>query len=347
MKIRDELTPYFCETYEIDRDKDYPVEWVDPRTLLVSERLDLVAKLKYIEAYESGRMTPFIKDCYIQHIAAFSYGTFKESGSKEKDSIEKYLVSFHQLIDAIKTTGFDAAKSLIPVGKDNILLDGAHRAAVAIHFSRKIPIIRVSEAKVRYDADYFKKRLLDAACLDYLVLEYAKLKGTVQAALIMPALPQKNNHFRQLREIITQSGKLVYSKNIPFPQSSKDGFSENFGPRITTINSQHIRKPELLSLILFETENSTASERIRERAQAHFRNSKSTIHFTTTQTEVIRQLNLLLTGANSAESPVRNRISRTHRWLVYKSKVLLLRTLKQLGLFAVFRKLYRTLRNNA
>ena len=59
MKIRHELTPYFCETYGIDRDKDYPVEWVDSRTLLVSERLDLVAKLKYIEARENGRITPF------------------------------------------------------------------------------------------------------------------------------------------------------------------------------------------------------------------------------------------------------------------------------------------------
>ena len=148
MKIRHELTPYFCETYMIDRHKDYPVEWIDSRTLLVSERLDLAAKVKYIESRESGQISPFVRDCYVKHIEAFSYGTFKESGYNEKDSIKKYIDSFHHLIDAIKASGFDASKSVIPVGKDNILLDGAHRAAVANYFNKKIPIIRLPDIKV-------------------------------------------------------------------------------------------------------------------------------------------------------------------------------------------------------
>lgn len=38
MKIQDELTPYFCENYGVNRQKDYTVKWVDPLTLLVSER---------------------------------------------------------------------------------------------------------------------------------------------------------------------------------------------------------------------------------------------------------------------------------------------------------------------
>ena len=148
MKIRHELTPYFCETYMIDRHKDYPVEWIDSRTLLVSERLDLAAKVKYIESRESGQVSPFVRDCYVKHIEAFSYGTFKESGNNEKDSIKKYIDSIHHLIDAIKASGFDASKSVIPVGKDNILLDGAHRAAVANYFNKKIPIIRLPDIKV-------------------------------------------------------------------------------------------------------------------------------------------------------------------------------------------------------
>ena len=71
MGIRHELTPYFCDTYGIDRDKGFPVVWIDPRTLLVSERLDLVAKVKYIEARESGQIAPFIRDCYEKQIEAF------------------------------------------------------------------------------------------------------------------------------------------------------------------------------------------------------------------------------------------------------------------------------------
>lgn len=347
MKIRHELTPYFCETYGIDRDKDYPVEWIDPRTLLVSERLDLIAKLKYIEARENGGLTPFIKDCYIQHIAAFSYGTFKESGTKEKDSIEKYLDSFHQLIDAIAGSGFDAAKSVIPVGEDNILLDGAHRAAVAIHFKQQLPIIRIPEARVVYDADYFRKRLLDERCLDYLVLEYAKLKGTVQTALVLPGFAHQTNLFRQCREILNQHGKLVYFKNVPYPHTTEADSSKIFGSFLTKKESEPQKNsPKKISLILYETANNAELGQLRERVQQLFRDSGYAIHYPAAQPGLWRQLEEVLAAAESDADPIRRRISsktnQVQRWLVYKSKVLLLRTLKHLGLFTTFRKLYRS-----
>ncbi|WP_320164520.1 hypothetical protein [uncultured Trichococcus sp.] len=351
MKIRHELTPYFCDTYGIDRDKDYPVEWINPRTLLVSERLDLVAKVKYIEARESGQIAPFIRDCYVKHIEAFSYGTFKESGSKEKDSIVKYIDTFHQLIDAIKASGFDASKSVIPVGEGNILLDGAHRAAVAIYFNKKIPIIRIPGAKVTYDAAYFRKRLLGGLCLDYLMLEYAKMRTTVNLAYVSPAIHTKEPLMQQLRKAVSQDGKLIYSKKITFPNTPEGDFSTVIENLTTTKSSSQNHSLKSFSLYLFETSDKAALDAIQAHAQELFRNNKHAVHFTTEPEEVIRQLQLLLAADQANSQRIRNRItSKTqlaYKRLVYKQRVLLLRTLKRLGLFTAFRKIYRGLRKDA
>ncbi|WP_319470140.1 hypothetical protein [uncultured Trichococcus sp.] len=350
MKIRHELTPYFCDTYGIDRDKDYPVEWIDPRTLLVSERLDLVAKVKYIEARESGQIAPFIRDCYVKHIEAFSYGTFKESGSKEKDSIEKYIDTFHQLIDAIKTSGFDASKSVIPVGEGNILLDGAHRAAVAIYFNKKIPIIRIPGAKVIFDAAYFRKRLLEGRCLDFLMLEYAKLKRDVSLVFISPVIRAQGALAQQLRKAINQDGKLIYSKKITFPNTPEGDFSTVIENLTTTKSSSQNHSSKSISLYLFETSDKAALDAIQAHAQELFRNNKHAVHFTTEPEAAIRQL-LLLAADQANSQRIRNRItSKTqlaYKWLIYKQRVLLLRTLKRLGLFTAFRKIYRGLRKDA
>lgn len=350
MKIRHELTPYFCDTYGIDRGKDYPVEWIDPRTLLVSERLDLVAKVKYIEARESGQIAPFVRDCYEKHIEAFSYGTFKESGSKDKDSIKKYIDSFHQLIDAIKTSGFDASKSVIPVGRNNILLDGAHRAAAAIYFNKKIPIIRLPNAKIIYDSVYFRKRLLEARYLDYLVLEYAKLKGIVSLAYVSPVIHTKEPLMQQFQKAINQDGKLIYSKKITFPNTPEEDFSTVIEDLTTTKNSSQNHSLKSFSLCLFETSDKAALDAIQAHVQELFRNNKYAIHFTTQPEEAIRLLMLLFTADQANSQRFRNRITSkarlTYKWLVYKQRVLLLRTLKRLGLFSAVRGIYRGLRKN-
>lgn len=348
MKIRHELTPYFCDTYGIDRNKDYPVEWIDPRTLLVSERLDLVAKVKYIEARESGQIAPFIRDCYEKQIEAFSYGTFKESGSSEKDSIEKYIDAFHLLIDVIKASDFDASKSVIPVGKGNVLLDGAHRAAVAIYFNKKIPIIRLPDAKVTYDAAYFRKRLLEEKYLDFLMFEYAKLKGTVNLVYVSPALEPKKQLFQQLQLVINQNGKLIYSKIIHFPSTLDGEFTAIFDRFITTTSSSQQNTSKALSLHLFEISNKTALEEIRAHAQELFQNNKQAIYFATEPKEVVRQLDMLIAAEQRDSQRFSNWISvkirQAYKWLVYKQRVLLLRTLKRLGLFTPIRKIYRGLR---
>jgi hypothetical protein len=104
MKIQNELTEYFCDTYKIDKSLDYTVEEVDAKTLLTGERLDLVAKIKYIECREKGQNTDFIKELYKSHIEAFTFGIYAESGNQAKNSIDKYFETFDQIDTSSKRT---------------------------------------------------------------------------------------------------------------------------------------------------------------------------------------------------------------------------------------------------
>lgn len=363
MKIRHELTPYFCELYRIDSERDYPIEWIDPRTLLVSERLDLVAKIKYIESRESGHISPFVRDCYVKHIEAFSFGTFHEGGSMEKDSIEKYFTAFDELIDTIKESGFDVSQSVIPVGRDNILLDGAHRVAVAIYFNMKLPVIRLPEAMVKYDAGYFRKRLLDERCLDYLLFEYAKLKGRVHLAYISPALYPKYSLTKKMKKMIAQDGKLLYTKKIALLHARKLGFPTTNKPHPFTEKYSKNQTPKFYitktySLYIFETETEIALEQIKAHCREIFHTSRHTSCIIADSDESIRQLEILLddeaccrlTGDNSAfrrfHKNIKSKMGQVHKRLVYRHIILVRRALKYSGLFPVFQRIYRKLRKS-
>lgn len=163
------------------------IEYIRARELLVKDRIDLVAKYKYVEAYDKGIQIPFINQLYYAHLEALTKGSFIERGKENaKKSYEDYVAVFEQLIESIREKGIQKEISIIPVGKNNTILNGSHRVAVAIYYDLIVPIVRFEEVEVRYDYEYFKKCLLEQRYLDYMVTEYIRLKENVFFACIWP-----------------------------------------------------------------------------------------------------------------------------------------------------------------
>ena len=132
------LSENFIKTKHITKETPFVTEEVRGRELLCPERIDLAAKIAYIEARETGGDMSFARELYRKHIEAFSEGYFTEPGDENKDSLEKFFSVFDELIDDFKKNGFNPEKSLIPVGQNNIILDGAHRTACAIYFDKTV-----------------------------------------------------------------------------------------------------------------------------------------------------------------------------------------------------------------
>ena len=135
------LTHYLIDGNKITPEMPYEIEEIEARKLLTPERIDLMAKWFYIDAKVQGADMAYAREIYAKHIEAFSEGTFTEPGTEEKNTIEKYYFAFDELIEDIRENGFDSQKSLVPVGKDNVLLDGAHRCACVAYFGKKVKVI--------------------------------------------------------------------------------------------------------------------------------------------------------------------------------------------------------------
>lgn len=168
------LSENFIKTKLITKETPFVTEEVRGRELLCPERIDLAAKIAYIEARETGGDMSFARELYRKHIEAFSEGYFTEPGDENKDSLEKFFSVFDELIDDFKKNGFNPEKSLIPVGQNNIILDGAHRTACAIYFDKTVTVIRFPQFVVKFDYSYFRGRRLSEEMLQYMAVKYSE-----------------------------------------------------------------------------------------------------------------------------------------------------------------------------
>lgn len=168
------LSDNFVNTKLVTKDMPFQMEKIRGRELLCPERLDLAAKIAYIEARETGSNMAFARELYKKHIEAFSEGEYTEPGDESKNSLDRFFTAFDDLIDDFKINGFDEEKSLIPIGRDNIILDGAHRTACAIYFDKTVSVIRFPQFEVNFNYSYFRGRRLSEEMLQYMAIKYCE-----------------------------------------------------------------------------------------------------------------------------------------------------------------------------
>ncbi len=214
MNIDDKIDSFFKEMYKLDKEKFIKEKEISARDLIVSERIDLVAKIKYIESIENKYNTNFFTNLYKESINCFSDGTYKEPGNKSKCNFNEYIDTFDNLIDDIKKNGFDNKKSIVPISKDSIILDGSHRTAICAYYNKKIKAASFDVIGKKYDLDYFQKKCMIQKYRDYLCLEYSKMKDNIYAICVWPRCPK--DYYEEIDKEIKSNFKVIYKKEISF-----------------------------------------------------------------------------------------------------------------------------------
>lgn len=211
--VLDKIEQHTKISKKINEDIEYTVDEMDAIELLKPERIDLIAKLQFLKYIDHKISFSFVEELYEAHLKAFN-GNKKcsEAGNNQKNNLEDYIQSFKKTAKDIKDNGFDPDKSMIPVGENNVLLDGAHRTASAIYFHKKINIIRFEGIKENYNYLFFRKNLLDEKYLDYMVTEYCKRKNNTYAFCIWPAAPKE--YREQAYHLIRKHTSVIYEKKI-------------------------------------------------------------------------------------------------------------------------------------
>lgn len=217
------LSENFVKTKKITSNTPYEIREIDAKELLCPDRLDLAAKIAYIETREKGRDMSFARELYQKHIEAFSEGYYTEPGDENKDSLERFFSVFDELIDNYKENGFDSDKSLVPIGRDNIILDGAHRTACAIYFGGKISVISFPQFEVCFDYRYFRDRRLSEEMLEYMAVVYSRYASKpLYLACLWPVSPVEKRS--QAIEMIAAQHGIVYDTSVMLKKNGLRNF---------------------------------------------------------------------------------------------------------------------------
>ncbi len=165
------------------------VERVPARELLSVLRFDLFAKLYYIRHRSADPDEAMA--VYSGHIRAFN-PDLREPGRSDKTTLEAFVGTFNQLIDAFANGDFDETLSLIPIGEGNVILDGAHRIAALASRGKSVTIARFPGVRAHhFTYEYFMKRGLSFALCDKIAEEMTHWMADLKAVCLWPSVRQK------------------------------------------------------------------------------------------------------------------------------------------------------------
>ena len=180
----DRIHPHWVEEYHL-RDQAYERLSLPASRLLSPARFDLFAKLFYIR--NRKRRPRLALRVYLESLRALvPFG--KEWGAeKEKGSFAAHIKAFNRLIDSFSAKGFDPGMSLIPVGKDDILLDGAHRTAILSYSGKDAAICRFSSVPgMPFPYTYFLQRGMSCHAADLAALEGMRWLDGLRVLILWP-----------------------------------------------------------------------------------------------------------------------------------------------------------------
>lgn len=330
-ELKSLLTSNFIEKYKISINTPYVIEEVDPRILLSPERLDIIAKITYIDFKERNLKSDFGVQVYKKHIDAFSLGTNSEPGDPDKNTIEDYIDAFDKIIKDIKDNGFDASKSLVPVDSNNIALNGAHRIAACIYFKKPIKVVRFNFRAAGCDYNFFLKRGLDRSIADYLATKYCELKPNTFAMCVWPKaysvdkFRQADHHIHENKEV-----KVVYKKSLNMSFNSllnlllqiyghddwTGDYTNGFKGADVKVNYVYTKTPKLQFYIL-EAASLETITRLKQRIRSAYNIGNDSVHSTDNQRQTLQIARLLLNqqSLHHLEHATVSKYKNTHQYL--------------------------------
>lgn len=110
------------------------------------------------------------KRIYLSNIKAFN--NFKEPDGR-KVCKRDFIINFNNLINSIRNE--KKIKTIIPISKTGIPIDGAHRIAICLYFNINIPFVVFDLLDGKYDKEFFENRGMKRKYIEF-VDEFIKIE---------------------------------------------------------------------------------------------------------------------------------------------------------------------------
>lgn len=183
---------------------------IDAERLFQPQRFDLAAKVIYARDRLAGGTGDWPRRLYLAHVQAFNGG--REGDGAGKEGAAAFLAAFDAVIDSVRDGGFDPDVSLVPVGGNGLLIDGAHRVAAAVACSQPVSCVLFDWESKAYDWEFFAARGLPTPCLDAMAVEFCRQREDAFIAILFPAAARRA---ADARAILAGHGRIFYEKEIP------------------------------------------------------------------------------------------------------------------------------------
>lgn len=187
---------------------DYNIVNAPALSLLNYRRLDILAKYIYSDLHTRDIQTNFSKDIYTEHIKAFN--NFVENDESQKVGPKAFLTAFDNVIDSLEKNRYMAGNP-IPVSRDGIILDGAHRLGASLALNIPVSTVTLDVTGPTYDYNFFKSRGFSEENLGFLASSYARLKNTSRVICIWPRAQGKD---AELTNIVKKYSDIVYKRRL-------------------------------------------------------------------------------------------------------------------------------------
>ncbi len=206
-----EQYPYLCDTFFIKKNIRIEEKEVAAEELISPYRLDIMAKLLWIDASEGKFDKTDADKLYEAHLWAFSNGMMIEPGQSEKRGLDSYCTTFSGICSKVRETQNELVEigNPIPVDGKYMAMDGAHRISAAIYYKRRLPIYRVYKViPNKYDYRFFQRRYLAEEYILMMVEKYVLMRNCRLYII------EKSKISRDLRKQIYREYAPVYMKKV-------------------------------------------------------------------------------------------------------------------------------------
>ncbi len=208
LKNKDELKGIVEDCLLSHVNDDFIIEKKAPTELLNYNRFDSIAKYIVTRNYKKNASQSWAKELYKENIRALN--NFIEN-QNNKFGFDNFYDSMLKTIKSIEKEGFNSNKSIIPISKDGTALNGSHRLGISLAINNELLTINTNKEPFSYNYKYLKEKGLYAKYLDYMAINYAKLKKNTHTAILFPIVLDKIN---QVKEIIQKTSDIVYEKDV-------------------------------------------------------------------------------------------------------------------------------------
>src|SRR5690606_25435367 len=103
--------------------------------------------------WAEGIKSTWGREVYGEHLKAFN--EYNEGDGSGKQTLSDFINAYNSLLMSVKENGFDELQSILPVGDDDTLVDGAHRASACHYFKRPVTIVRLELPAPQWDYRFF------------------------------------------------------------------------------------------------------------------------------------------------------------------------------------------------